>query len=96
MHNGLAGNDQSFLEEIDFNHGEGNLKTVKSGMTLFQRFPLYMLNPISVWERAFEIVVLSLLNQTLRVIKLGGAITHIHPFTWKNPWTALSTWTMIS
>ena len=41
MHIGLAGNDQSFLEEIDFNHGEGNLKTVKSGMTLFQRFPLY-------------------------------------------------------
>ena len=35
-----------------------------------------MLNPISVWERAFEIVYLSLLNQTLRVIKLGGAITH--------------------
>ena len=29
MHLGLAGNDQSFLEEIDFNHGEGNLKTVK-------------------------------------------------------------------
>ena len=30
--------------------------------------------------------LLSLLNQTLQVIKrLAGAITHIHPFSWQNP-----------